>query len=553
MTDKYLMVLEVSQKQAYIFGEKKLHNNILASDTIAYVTDPVFFQREFPDLFSEEENLIYSGGGHTLLIFPDEITAKAFARKVSRHVLEKLPGLELFIKIRRYETNAKTEKPIPQWNMSSLLRDLEIKKSLRKASFYQTSFGLEQASRLTSISSSAPDSEFLSDNRKYNSYRDKISSRMQRCEETKVKSSHLEKIQEDFEFCEKLEMLGGTKGDNNFIAVVHIDGNQMGARVQELDHTISEKCDKIPGSREEFDFWRTYKKAFSDNIDRQFKEAFYEMLDIVHAELTEGNLKSLSLKNSKNNKTFFPVRKIILAGDDVCFITEGRIGLECAVQYIRCLEKKQNPIDGKGYSACAGVAIVHQKYPFYRAYDMAEQLCSNAKRIMAKRLDRINEQIPEKNPKIPEGSLSAIDWHIEYGELIGDLEDIREKYTDSKGNPICARPYQITPSETYINGFSEYAQFQNLVLKLQDIKKQQELSRNSQNNEKHGNNSPIANTGIARSKLKNLRNAIKIGQEEAERYCQINFLSEISEFNSWAELFDALEAIDLFLPFQRRF
>lgn len=51
-------------------------------------------------------------------------------------------------------------------------------------------------------------------------------------------------------------------------------------------------------------------------------------------------------------------------------------------------------------SACAGVAIVHQSYPFYKAYEIAESLCSSAKKYNAS-LDK-------------EGCANAcaIDWHI---------------------------------------------------------------------------------------------------------------------------------------------
>lgn len=63
---------------------------------------------------------------------------------------------------------------------------------------------------------------------------------------------------------------------------------------------------------------------------------------------------------------YFPVRNIILAGDDVCFVTEGRIGVECARIFLEKIWGKVNSVDNKNYSACAGVAIVHQKYPFIR-------------------------------------------------------------------------------------------------------------------------------------------------------------------------------------------
>ncbi|MDY4968986.1 MAG: hypothetical protein SO101_01810 [Lachnospiraceae bacterium] len=536
MADKYLMILEVSQKQAYIFGEKKLQKNIWASDTIAYVTDPRFFKREFPDLFEEKENLIYSGGGHTILMFPDREKAETFARKVSKHVLDKLPGLELFIKIQAYEDTMSPEK-----NISELRKALEYKKSLRKASFYQSTFGIEKSLRLTSVS--GKEMGKVSDD----SYRKEISEIMEDKQAVKAIGDYL--------FSNELNKLGGTKGDNNFIAVVHIDGNQMGARVYDLKEQIKKECEekKIePASPEELELWKQRKKEFSDSIDHDFKEAFYEMLGIVREELENGKLKDrLTLSTDKETgRTIFPVRKIITAGDDICFITEGRIGIECAVHYIRCLEKKRNSVDKKPYAACAGIAIVHQKYPFYRAYDMAEQLCSHAKQMMARRIETINKElISNKDDEIKEGGLSAVDWHIEYGEMSGDLEEVRSKYNWSGTEGFCGRPYQITPVRGYISQYASYEQFRRLVLSLQTAVAQDQKQSTVPMTRKE-KREQVQTFDFARSKMKSLRNAIKAGPKELERYCRINLLP--AEFNGSKELFDALEAVDVFIPLENR-
>lgn len=101
------------------------------------------------------------------------------------------------------------------------------------------------------------------------------------------------------------------------------------------------------------------------------------MLDRIAQNLKNRKLTALKLQGNT-----FPVRKIILAGDDVCFVTEGRIGLEAAKIFIEQLGSKTNKQDHQGYTACAGVAIVHKKYPFYKAYETAEMLCSNAKNTL---------------------------------------------------------------------------------------------------------------------------------------------------------------------------
>lgn len=66
----WLMILEVSQKQAYIFGSTKLKDNIARSEEICRVTDAEYFYQAALAggiSFDREKNVVYSGGGHTVL------------------------------------------------------------------------------------------------------------------------------------------------------------------------------------------------------------------------------------------------------------------------------------------------------------------------------------------------------------------------------------------------------------------------------------------------------------------------------------------------------
>ncbi len=99
---RYLMILEVSQKQAYIFSSTKLKDNIEHSNNICQVTDIQYFQTIADRAgipFSEEDNLVYSGGGHTVLEFDSEKTARKFAYAVSRIVKQEFTEITLFIKV----------------------------------------------------------------------------------------------------------------------------------------------------------------------------------------------------------------------------------------------------------------------------------------------------------------------------------------------------------------------------------------------------------------------------------------------------------------------
>lgn len=129
-----------------------------------------------------------------------------------------------------------------------------------------------------------------------------------------------------------------------------------------------------------------------------------------------------------------PIRPVVLAGDDVCFVTAGNIGLECArvfLQKLSALENCRQP--GQPYAACAGVAMVHKKYPFHRAYDLAEELCASAKRFGAE----IDDQ----------GRVSAMDWHIEFGQLKDGLAAQREDYETEDGCRMELRPVVVLAPE----------------------------------------------------------------------------------------------------------
>lgn len=64
-----LSILEVSQKQAYIFAGNELKGNVDRSEEIAWVTSPAYFTGQVPDSGYQPENLVYAGGGHTVLEF----------------------------------------------------------------------------------------------------------------------------------------------------------------------------------------------------------------------------------------------------------------------------------------------------------------------------------------------------------------------------------------------------------------------------------------------------------------------------------------------------
>ena len=94
-------------------------------------------------LYSEEENLVYAGGGHTVLQFTDEAAATAFARAVTEAAMRRFPGLELFVRQMDYD-----DTKSPGENLKALSAALERKKALRRASFRRLSCGVERAAEM---------------------------------------------------------------------------------------------------------------------------------------------------------------------------------------------------------------------------------------------------------------------------------------------------------------------------------------------------------------------------------------------------------------------
>lgn len=518
---KLLLIMEVSQKQAYIFKNKELKKNIDASYTIDEITSSGYFEKYFPEYYNKEKNLVYSGGGHTILVFDNDVEendntgkenqAVRFAKKLSKQIFCDYDGLEVFIKIMDYD-----EKAEPSENIQNLMQKLEEKKAIRRAAFRQGTFGMEVSKGEAERVFDSEKKEKEAEQRK----KDAENRREKRIREEK------KKIQEEetthYELVTQLEKLGGNKDDNNFIAVVHIDGNLMGKKVQENDKELRKILDRISDPEKKLDMYREKKQEFSEKIDKLFKGAYSDMQDAVKKQIENGNLKDLSLEEVVNEEKQinFPVRRIITAGDDICFVSEGRIGIECAVEYMKALWKRSK---GEN-SACAGVAIVHQSYPFYKAYEIAESLCSSAKKYNAS-LDK-------------EGCANAcaIDWHIEYGEMYGGLDEIRKHYVDADGKSILARPYFVCGDEKYEGkaGNRTYANFKQTMEEMEYA-----LHNKCEDEE---------DRMIARRKLKELRTYLKESEEAVDAYFKKSRLDQYLTKND--KNFDVIEVMDTYIGFQ---
>ena len=152
-------------------------------------------------------------------------------------------------------------------------------------------------------------------------------------------------------------------GKNDWIAIIHADGNGLGKVVQKVGKNKEVFC------------------MFSQKLDEATKNAAHTAYD--------------KLKSSKKieEEGIIPIRPVVLSGDDMTAIIRGDLAIEYASAFIDAFEKEtellladiltENNVfaDNKNYlSACAGIAFIKSSYPFYYGYQLAEELCGQAKK-----------------------------------------------------------------------------------------------------------------------------------------------------------------------------
>lgn len=127
-------------------------------------------------------------------------------------------------------------------------------------------------------------------------------------------------------------------------------------------------------------------RNLSINVKEATETAFKEMIEILIEQIEKNKAfdpKDGEFKlSTEKGKIVLPIRPIILGGDDITFISDGRLGVWLAETFIEEFIKQS--INSESLSACGGVSIVKTKYPFYRAYIVAEDLTDIAKQSSRK-------------------------------------------------------------------------------------------------------------------------------------------------------------------------
>ncbi|MDE5851093.1 MAG: hypothetical protein K2H38_13220 [Muribaculaceae bacterium] len=159
-------------------------------------------------------------------------------------------------------------------------------------------------------------------------------------------------------------------GSNDWIAIIHADGNGLGQIVRE-----------IGSDKDTFrEFSRKLDQATTMAAQRAFNDTVYKDLQ---------------------GHDFIPVRPIVLSGDDHTVICRADLAIPYTEAFLKYFEEETEKelggilsgvkADGKReksvfadgslkLTACAGIAFVKSSFPFHFGYRLAESLCDRAKK-----------------------------------------------------------------------------------------------------------------------------------------------------------------------------
>ncbi|MBP7642565.1 MAG: hypothetical protein KA767_04455 [Saprospiraceae bacterium] len=335
---KSLVLVDTVSIQQYVFNSNKLQLNLGASHIVAH------------EIFDKSRliggTVVFEGGGNALLEFENGDLAKNFIKEYSLDLLLNFPGLK--VSFGNIEGDLDTEDPARfKATMDALHKNLRENKQNHYCVTSPFKPGIVADCAFTEDGAASVDSDW--DGKLLSA---KAFAKKEHFEkgESELKKEFKE-VLGNWEFPREFDKLGQSEGFN-YIAVVHIDGNGVGKMFQDQKN-------------------RAELKNLSDQVKEIVSKVLRELLKevVTHCE------QERDQKDSKERYLAF--RPIIVGGDDITFVCKGKLGLYLAKRFLELY--KEQEIKGQKLEASAGICMVKTKFPFFKAYETAEDLLTEAK------------------------------------------------------------------------------------------------------------------------------------------------------------------------------
>ena len=414
MNKRIVTVLDTTGIQNYIFNSNRLRENIGASQLVYEATD-VWIHTIAQKNIRLGTEVIYAGGGNTLLLFPSRENASRFTEQLSERILREATGINLVAAHREFDWESELLHDVIQ---DLRKEDTERAKQQRIPSSPLLGLGVTATCNSTQL----PAVDYSNRHIRYDDGEETDSYLISTETSQKLEASKRaeERLQRAFKgifdsniykFPKRTDQLGRSEGSISYAAVIHADGNAMGKQFREYGEKLAKQNlnDRAKSNQAYVDGIRELSKTVNEAGENALRKVAEFVRDSIEDGKVKGELGEFSLK-----MPYLPFRPLVYGGDDVTFICDGRIGIELAAVYLNALEN-ESIADGKPLYACAGVCVVKTHYPFARAYQLSEELCREVKK-----------HVKDNKESNPDG-FSALDWHLAASGLSGSISDIRDR------------------------------------------------------------------------------------------------------------------------------
>jgi len=499
-TNKVKEIVGASIIVAGIF-EKALNEAIKEHGVVNYSTNWRKDEFSFPDKGLE---VIYAGGGNTLVLFKSGELCQKINRYIAKYILENTYSLNLAVAVVPYTGNYNEDYKNLSIEMGNIKAQMPLTRPIGN-------FPLTRQD----LNTGYPLSEYVKDVNNGDTL-------INVSKETKLK---LEKAETSTE--KEFDKMVTDKGSESLLAIVHIDGNNMGTRIGRLMKDIKDYKEAVIKQRE-----------ISKNIEKAFNDAAYKYIENELIEFVKSD--KCDFKNKKDGNGYQKyIRSIINAGDDITFVCNAKVAIslcEIFLKKIKEFSMFNNDTENYGFSACAGIAIINSHFPFYEGYNVAEECCSNAKK-RAKKIANGEENI-----------VSFIDFQIcKHIATSSDLEKNRdENYNLPDATKLLLRPYCVDitgAADKY--SLDKFKNAHKLFTQKDFPKNWAKKLRNAYNKGKHESDIILAKMNSRKINLPN---------DDKDLYIEIKGKVDGEEkvVSREAKYFDVLEMLDLYIDIEEK-
>lgn len=448
----YLILLETSGNQNYIFSTNKLRENVGASELTYHagtkwvldvvgeinqtqsfgiwknselLRDKLTNRNHNPPIEESDKpvEIIIAASGKAILIAENQGIAKQIITKVTTKALKCAPGIDL--------CGVYVEFDWQEDSIQNAIKEMYRKFEEVHGKYPSPNLRFQRLPIIDECSTSGFPASRLNPKNKPISL---ISHQKQKyLKESLERIDEIlpsEKKKKKIRFVREVGELESNFENLEWLGVVHADGNGLGQIFLNFGQYLDNKPDSKEFNREYVDKLR----KFSIALDICTEKAFLSAIEVFEPD-SEG---------------IIPLLPLILGGDDLTVICDGKFALKFTHLFLREFEAetaKSEHQEGiipaiakKAFrigklSACAGIAIVKPHFPFSVAYELAESLIKQAKNVKKKVLTADSKPFP----------CSALEFHIVYDSSGVELESIRKKLTVDEGSTkLYNQPYVVT-------------------------------------------------------------------------------------------------------------